>query len=118
MTCRACLTVVVAGADSSVRPTVVVVVTVPTLDEFRADGLAGGENCVVRSLPLLLLRLLVAHVAPRWVPSCVVAPIALAPSSGVLLLHLRGRVWCLEWLLLNSVLHLLLLHACVRQLLL
>ena len=44
MTCRACLAVVVVGAYSAVRPTIVIVV--PTLDEFRADGLSGGEDRV------------------------------------------------------------------------
>lgn len=69
--CRTCLDVVIVGADSTVRPTVVVVVVaVPTRDEFRADGLAGGKDCVVCPLSLLLLRLLVTTVGPRWVPSC------------------------------------------------
>ena len=46
MTCRACLAGVVVGANSAVRPTVVVVVVIPTLDKFRIDGLSGGDNRV------------------------------------------------------------------------
>ena len=118
MTCRACLAVVVDGASSSVRPTVVVVVAVPTLDEFRIDGLSGGEDRVRSPLPLLLLRLLVATVVPCWVPSCVVVHPSPAPPSGVLLLHLYGWVWCSKWLVLHLQHHLLLIDSLVCQLLL
>ena len=118
MTCRACLAGVVVGANSAVRPTVVVVVAVPTLDEFRIDGLSGGEDCVRCSLSLLLLWLLVATVVPCWVPYCIVVHPSPAPPSGVLLLHLCGWVWCTKWSLLHLHHHLLLIDSLVSQLLL
>ena len=62
--------------------------------------------------------LLVATVIPCWVPSCVVVHPFLVPPSGVLLLHLCGRVWWTKWSLLHLHHHLLLIDTLISQLLL
>ena len=114
MMCRACLAVMVVGADATVCPTVVVIVAIPTLDWFGADGLPNGKDSVQMSLFLLLMRLLVSAV-PYWFPPSSLLLLGVpALLSVVLLLHLYGWVGCLKCRLLHLVHYLLLIDALIK----